>query len=59
MGLRIRRSGRLFQEEPSIYASLSPPGTGIDLYQTSNGDAPFLLGAAVVVILAALVLLLT
>ena len=59
MGLRIRRSGRLFQGESSVYASLSPPCTGVDLYQSANRNAPFLLGTAVVVIIAVLVLFLS
>lgn len=61
MGLRLRRSGRIFQSigmETNAWTSVGAPGTGIRFGQSSNGDARFLVGAAILVVISLLVLLL-
>lgn len=57
MGFRHRRSGRLFQDV-WIKSSFGAPGTGISLRESSQGDGRILFGAAVLLALSILVLLL-
>ncbi len=61
MGLRIRRTGRLFQSgeiASNLRTSIGAPGTGISFEQSSNGDGRFILGTAVIVVISVLVLVL-
>jgi len=61
MGLRIRRSNRLFQNTgfgSNVFTSVGVPSTGISFRQSSNGTGPFLLGAAILVAISAVVWLL-
>ena len=56
MGIRL--SGRFLDNTSlgsRVQTSIGAPGTGIDLYDTSNGDAKFILGTVVVLAIAALV----
>lgn len=58
MGMSFRRGGRGFQNvgiDAKVCTSIGAPGTGVDLYETSNGDAKFLIGTAIILALAAIV----
>jgi len=56
MGLRIRRSNRLFQSiESHVRTSVGAPGTGIRFEQSSNGNRLYGLGTAILVAIAILV----
>lgn len=57
MGLRHHRSGRLF-EDVWFKSAFGSPGSGIALRQSSNGSGQYLLGAAILVAIAAIVWLL-
>ena len=59
MGLRIRRTGRLFQSgeiASSLRTSIGAPGTGISFEQSSNGEGRFIIGTAILVVISVLVM---
>lgn len=57
MGLRVHRSGRLFQDV-WIKSAFGAQGAQIALRESASGSAQYLLGAAILMAVAALVWLL-
>ncbi len=57
MGLRIRRSGRLFHDV-WMRSSFGASGSRVSFPESSSGNGPFLLGAGLLLLISALVWLL-